>query len=563
MKEPKNATGERVIRKMAPDGSIEEFVEFEVSPVDGIRGEVRAEIFDDSGKTVCEEVGHNFISKIWTYTSRSWQRTAWSMFPLNEVSLGVDMPSSQGAGRIPWRTPNNWIAAWNSSSAEDSANEHMVITDGAGLIAYASRIPQGSPAGKRGVVNVTDSSWGENIEVMVFDWPTTAGNGTFQSIGWCDVSDTPTNYGVPALRPSLVQRLYYYTDNLASHLSAAHDFGSWGIDLSGNLVNVCSTLSGTSISCMKIPSADVGSGFTIDPFGGAERNYSPTVPWSNVSISGISSRPYAQFIGEYGGYYWVCSGGNNGHLFKVNKTTGALVGSLTVMGGTASGRASGTIMGSDAFVTHSSEGSKVWRYDLSSGTPSLTATINISWPGYMSANNGSYCLTNDGTDIYLSSTYGIFRIDTSGTVWGHTGASKLGSGRVSMTGSAPYTGTFYTLGNQFFEGISMSRTIAYSGTNAATMNTALADLSYKRSAPGTFPGSGISSNLSIPSILYMGGKLYGTCDPDSDDGVDNILCGYAELGWNMASRVLLGSAVTKTSSNTMKITYQTTLPSIV
>lgn len=566
MKEPKGAVNEHVFRRPMPDGSIQEVVQFEVE-TDKPTGHGRVDLMNDRGKVVKTEEADNFISRLWAITSRSWQRLAWSTFPIQEGAIGYDWWSSGSGGRVPFRFPNHWLAAWNDTSTDAGsapANEHAVKTDLQGLVAYASRNVVGSPAGKRGQVNVTNSDWQENAEVMIFDWPTTAGNGTFQSIGWCDVvNNVPVgDEGMPGLRASMIKRDYYsYAGDFNALTTLTnYTYGAWNLNSAGDLI--CFGRSSSSGACLRIAAASIGTGFTRDGFGAAEKTVTPSVEFQGVTGYGSTGTP--NFIGEQGGFYWVLIG-TTPNLLKINKTTGAVV-STTALGFGTITQCFGVIIGSDAWVLPSGgslSNTAIHRYSLSSGTPSLTASVTVGYPspGYVTNPVSVMAgLATDGTDLYLSLSGGaIMQINQSGTLLRQWGA--LATTYAHESGSTPYIGEYGVPGNTSLEGIFIQRNyIAQSGRAYANtllpMNNANPSLR-TINVVNTYPGA-------TGQIIWMDGALSGYLGPRRhSSGSSSVMFCNAHVGWNLGSRLLLPSAITKTSSNTMKITYTTNFPTVV
>lgn len=536
--------------------------------VEGPTGKVKTELFDErTGRKVQEEVGDNFISRLWVYTARSWQRLAWAKWPIvNNPSL--EYWPVQAAGRAPWAFPNETIVCWNDSTSEAPSTEHMIKTDGQGIVAHAGRNPSGSPSGKRGVVNVTDSYWDETGETQVYDWPTTSGNGVFRSVGYGGVN--VGNEGILHLRSSYVDRRYYtYAGSLKNYVyggtpSENMEYGAGGFDAAGDYI-IPVGLRGLSNkgAFLKLSASELSASLSRDGFGAVEKVIaSPTVLFNNSPHkSNATTSNRGTFFGEYGGYYWY-----GGHipttlhgLCRVHKTTGAVDRQVANPNfsdtGTSSGNYTGRgcIIGSNLYATAGANNPFIYRYDLTANPPTLTATINPVYPTrYASAQvNG---MTTDGTDLYLHHAIGgVLKFNTSGTLLAELGRIST-TAYTTEVGTSPFTGTQGRHAGGIMEAIALSR-------NTTEGNEPeLSNLQGNALFGGVYPMAGSSTELSWYSsgLWSFSNALHQTSPIYS-----SMLTTACEVGWNLGSRVLLASDVTKTSSNTMKVTYEITLPDIV
>ena len=571
MRTPSNAVSERVHTVRDSRGQLHEVVGWELDMAGVPVGHVRLDLMTDRGRVLQREENHNFVSRLWAYSARSWNRLAWASAPLNEVPLSVDQVASGQTGRWPWHFPQQYVAVWNDASAEAPTTEHRVKTDANGLVAYASRHPIGSPSGARGVVNVTDSSWLADGEEMVYDWPTSAGNGTFQSVGYLAAYENANvaNHAIPAIRASWADRRYYYYSGDLQSLSGLTlpCFGGGGLDAAGNWVMIGRSQNLHQVACLRIPAASFNTGFTPDSYGGDEVDISGAVTnvWTNLTPGGsVSSSTYPTFIGEYGGYYWAMFRNSSGFptLFRVNKTTGALDNAVSVS--LVSSHGSGAIIGSDAFCVGGENNPPIVRLDLTGTPPPISATITVNWPSHWTAGRVASVCT-DGTDLYLLHQYGgVVRVNTSGTIQEFIGHPDTLA--TYENNSAPYSGSKLTAGNQQYEGFYMVRTYnsglaAYSAAQAS--GTAMCMFPYRRgNTTYHYIGYGIQQ-VGYSYLAWIDGKLQMAFAPYRTSSSEAVVCGHAEMGWNLGTRALLGSPVTKTSSNTMKLTYQIDLPQIV
>lgn len=320
--------------------------------------------------------------------------------------------------------------------------------------------------------------------------------------------------------------------------------------------------------------------------------------WSHMvtaTDAGFTTYPKHFLLGEYSGAIWVLGrstsiGIQNHYLTSINKLTGA-VGTWTNIG-SFSHVNDGCIIGSNVWIA-SNDGT-IRRVDISGGTPSVTATINPSLPPDGATNQPIASMCTDGTDLWVYyDTRGVYHINTSGTVLHYYGHSPMAV-NTAVSGSSPWSTNLYTCGDQTWT-LSNATEGTYgssAGYPGGSMGTWTREEAYPR-FPGHAPTHADSLGISIPAEILTGpSQLGGSGYSVNAVGgglriIDGKLCwmkfggvayagstpagltkngfclSFAELGYNLGSRVLLDSPLTKATSQTMKVTYNTTWPKIV
>lgn len=552
----KYAIDERV-RRVVAGGQIHEVVEELVAFP---KGEAIVELRDvDSGKLTHYEKSDNFIAPQWAVTSRSYQRLGWDSFPFN-LAAGLDRPG----GAMPVvQFPNQAIACWYSATAESPSTEHVIDASETGIIAWASRLPVGSPTGSRGAINVSTSSRTLGGESLVYDWPSTSGNGTFRSVGYTVMKEgTGIGYSVQGVRASPYKRHYLFDNGTPTTVFGSQYVtspGAVGLDSANNLVIPFTNISSRRVSWYAVPSSVWDQAWAYDEIGATEDNFGVSPVTDKVLTSNGNNT--VNFLGGGGGfYYFGYTVGSNATFCRMN-TSAFTTDKITTTAVTGTGISPrGVLIGTDLFIINGtsfgSNGLKVYRYDVS-GTPSLTATITLSCPSWMdSTSYYATSITTDGTDllIYVAGSIGSWmRFDTSGNRLRMLGAPLAVT---AQTASSPFAGTYVVEGLAVFSAYWFHRPY-YGGSGSGS-------LSILTSANnGAYQGSGLGCANTVAYPFFHGGRFFAAEPFVISSPVERIACSFAELGYNLGSRVLLGSDTTKTSSNTMKITYNVTLPDYI
>lgn len=504
-----------------------------------------------TGRVVDRQEKTNFLSQIYGMHVRSWQRALFGILYNN--------PAAQ-TWRAPIFYPNQFVAVWNDATAENSSTEHRVVTDGNGIIAFAARVPTTiSSATRRGTPNITESVSTDSGESMVYDWPTSAGNGTFQSLGYT-AFNAGDAIGRLACQASLLDRRFSNqaavklagAGGIVTTFGAGANHGQAKVNVAGDLIIPIYDSVSSTITFVALASGWRGTPGTYDEYNEGDLTYGGTLTAPTpVSMSGFSGAIPA-FAGEALSRYWMVMGGTSGalRLRGCNKTTLAVevTPADTPDTGTAA-NALGCIIGTDAFVTAVSNNNvgKVYRYDLTGGPPTVTATITLAYPSGMTPTTVTDMITN-GTDLIIWASTGIFRFNTSGTVLEWYGLPNANT--VVETLATPFAGTAGLIGLPFRD---QTLGVRWDQSGMSTGNFTFGTTSPTFTSP--------THGMAWTGLAWYDGKLFLTGgNLAGNTASDKILYGWAEAGWNLGSRVLLGSPSTKTSSQTMKITYNVTLP---
>lgn len=497
--------------------------------IDTPRGLVKVELFDERGKLKQREEGENFISILMQKHMKWWQQYLWGTYHPNH---GVDTYGRKASQPSP--LPFNSIGAWNYTAAEAPLTERQYM--GGPLVAYASRFNQGSPTLQRGVINNSDSVATPNSHTWVWDWLTTTGNGTFQSVGWMNTGSL--------LLPAALWPDPFYSTRAPLSLSNT-GVGSFRSALYWDGTNYF------TMACMVTPPVSGSSPYSlcsVDPTTGVLTQVFTTA----INYS-TGSAVYPNAICKLG-TDWIIVGSttNSGGSTTIRRyDSGGTLQQTVVHDGGASEIAA-TVYGLDITTDGtnlyiSCTNGRVYRLD---GTTLLiTATITPA----LDSTNGICGVAWDGTDLACFNAAGKFWfMDTSGvTILTKPMCLYLGASADSGTATSPFSGTFVVPGSPMAAAHDLIFWI--NGTNNA-MDDLAAGASF-----GSLSSNGINVNSGSQgggAIAFRGTDLYqfsgATFVPYTTAGGTAIVeLTHSALG----SRVLLGAPVTKTSAQTMKITY--------
>lgn len=484
-----------------------------------VKGLVTVELADaHTGRVQHREQVDNFLSLQSIKVAKWWQRMMWGAFnPVETNDAAGNKPTE-----MPW-FPAQHLAYWNDAAAESSGTEDRVAKD---LVGWASRHPVGSPSGKRGVVNTSESEFKDAYSKWVFDWATSQGNGTFQSVGWTRVDETS---GFPVAR--------YPEDDGVTFTNAGTSSSSLGNalwwDSTSSLWNLAEYVSATTQ--FRIASAPAAGGTTTSIV------LLPNTTWNNNNyLTGIArlgtdiigcgrqASPFYPRLARHvvaGTQTWVR-----------NETTAALNSYYNDC--TIDGSSNIWTVSSDGFMRrHSSADGTI----TASVTPAAgpTALEGIAYD----AADGNYwlCGTVNGVDKQA------WKVDGSGNSVGPF--YSLRQSALQVTSTVPYAGVYqvplasardpYILEPwesnttlRVGEYITRGPTRSAASSTAWTLSTYAANLVVKSGEPW------------IAGRTATGTEVGGA--------------GHASpiRGGTLGTRSKLASPVTKTNSQTLKVTYQ-------
>lgn len=503
------------------------------------RGRVLVELFNERGRCVQREEGENFISPYAIDVCKVFQRIAWSQYFAGTMT-------KDAFGRTGWDIPplpTMHVGCWNDASAEDSANERAV--KGGPIIAAASRFPEGSPTGIRGIINTAESVSTLPVMTYVFDWLTSNGNGTFQSVGWINASRPSSGFS-PYMPIGCFPDPFTGTAPLAVNIAGGNFYrgGLWH--------------DGTNWLTLHVQGTTNGSGFAIyavDPTTGV-----------GTLVFNISSADFS-FATSYGTFVQaidLCKVGTDFYVIGTASAGGTTVAKYNSSGvqqwkvlhdggvnempavGTGQGWCI-TSDGTDLFVGFGLQnglGGKV--YKLSTSTGLVTATITPA------LTDRSICgIAYDGTNLRIDSNGFFWTMDK--TTGAHITADPivcLSANQDSGTATSPFTGTWVAPTPQINNAHSLVFNQNGTGGSMDDMNRN-GDLGLTGMNYPSFPGS--SSYPTAGGMHYRAGKLWWMGGVSNGSAVHTWI---TEVVYNgLGSRTKLASPVVKDSSKTMKITY--------
>jgi hypothetical protein len=475
------------------------------------QGHVTVDLVDArTGRVVQREEADNFLSLQTLRVARWWQRMMWGAYnPIITADAYGNLPHE-----MPW-FPAQHLAYWNDAAAEVPATEDYVRKE---LIGWASRHPVGSPSGKRGVVNITESAFTEASAKWVFDWTTSQGNGTFQSVGWTRIREE-TAFPI-ARTPDDDQVIITPTTGTGS--------ASWGSplywDASTSLWYIVEYINNSPAPYWRIASA-------------------PAVGGTTTSVCTITGTTWSA-QGVYGlarlGTDFIVSGSQS-NLPRLARVTAA--GTQTwVATPTATNivLADCTVDGSSNIWTAASDG-VVRRHSNTDGTITATVAPTLA-PTYLT---GIAYDPADGNFWVLGTiaaiTNQLWKMDSSGNTVGPLFSLYATTQNVSST--TPYAGTYQIPAAQARDSYRHvhSATSEIGGSIIAPVTTRTAGLLV---IAGTTTAVTVRSGVPVLGGRITAGNQYGTSRATAING------------GTLGTRSLLGSPVVKTNAQTLKITYQ-------
>lgn len=147
----------------------------------GLKGRVTVEILDERGRVCSRQEAPNYVNQsLFDRFVQVSQRIPFAAGVTFDTANVTNDPIYQRDPRILPGFPFETLACWSDSTAEDNTDVHPW----GNLIAWAHRWPQASPTTRQGIISPSLCTVDEDSVKLVWEWTTTNGNGTFQSVGF-------------------------------------------------------------------------------------------------------------------------------------------------------------------------------------------------------------------------------------------------------------------------------------------------------------------------------------------------------------------------------------------
>lgn len=481
------------------------------------RGLVKVEIRDaETGHLDYFDERENFVS-VQSYNVARWfQRMMWGI--LNPVVANDSDGVSPKA--MPY-FPADHLAAWNDAAAEDSANEHRV---GAPIVAWASRLPIGSPTGKRGVVNITESEFTAAHAKWVFDWATSQGNGTFRSVGWTRLHESAEAPYARLVEPGTVVSFSGMTGAGTTNRTGG------GLYWDGTNWFTVDRPNTSDHRLLSFPSTGGGSPtavFTIPSTAFSDTSH------TCVSLCKLGTDWY--FVGS------TISGSRQPRIAKLN-SSGVQQWAVTATEIPASQSFNDVTTDGTNIFAACTDG-KIYRIDPANGNRTAVITPSDSPSGVI----GIAYDSGSGNFWIVGGNGKLYQVQSDGTVVVGPQMSIFTTGEGSVTTTSPYVGSYVVPGARYTDPYRIahgdpvgSTTGRYDSDGGAplvdTWVSGFTDLAAgKQLTPITFKGTDLYVVQRSSYFIQKTGKVDGH---------------------NLGTRVRLTSDATKSNTQTMKITYQ-------
>lgn len=155
--------------------------------IDGVEGKLTVELFDAQTNRMQEKVTtKNFISLAGTRHLKWAQRANYFKDGIQSLNPSVHLDHEQPL------TQDHIVLSSNTSAASPSTEWHMLGK----LIGYAGKYTYAGADTLLGSPNPSLCEATPTYTKWVFDWPTSAGNGTIGSIGWMNIPASYRGTGV-------------------------------------------------------------------------------------------------------------------------------------------------------------------------------------------------------------------------------------------------------------------------------------------------------------------------------------------------------------------------------
>lgn len=148
----------------------------------GLEGRVTVEIVDEgTGKVLDRLDSENYVNTgQWQQFAKALQKLIWTFGYQGDTTTVTNDDYTNRDPRYVPTLRNDHLACWTDATAEDATDKFPFGE----IVAWAHRWQQGSPSTRQGIVNPTLCTLSASSVKWVWEWTTSAGNGTFQSVGW-------------------------------------------------------------------------------------------------------------------------------------------------------------------------------------------------------------------------------------------------------------------------------------------------------------------------------------------------------------------------------------------
>lgn len=406
----------------------------------GLRGHVTVELVDDHTGRVVERLdSKNYVNTAqWEAFAEALQKLVWTYGYAGDSSTVTVNPYTNRDPRIIPTLRNDHVACWADTTAENSADIYAFGE----IVAWAHRWSQGSPSTRQGIVQPTLCTLSVNAVKWVWEWATSNGNGTFQSVGWRRLG-VSSNSGDAVVRdmPHVSRRASSLAGISGDVSAGSSTAGSWTsgpaflvggatyYDSGSGKLYTLPLAGGVVVKLCSVPitidaNGDYTLGATTDESAAA---FAAGVGGDNIAIATRWMQGLTR-LGASGDWIAVgYTGSTTGRRPTIRRVTNA--GSISYTNANA-----GTYSVESGFHDVTYDGSNLWvvatngntgvpaihRIDPATGTISATITAIAAIPAYFpspSVSRGFSAIEWDADSswLWVQTTDGyIFNIDTSG-----------------------------------------------------------------------------------------------------------------------------------------------------
>ena len=203
-----------------------------------------------------------------------------------------------------------------------------------------------------------------------------------------------------------------------------------------------------------------------------------------------------------------------------------------------------------AITSCTTDGSNLSVYRINPATGAVDGVIPLpATPGGGAMTIMQYAtgITTDGTDLYVSTNVGVVKMTTAGAVIDYLG--RIASSNRTEASLAPFGPSYF---NMQLMGASQDRDPVYYMVDQGAVSTGI-----------SFIKGGRTADLmgSVGNLGWHSGVIYAGSYIDGIGFGQGIALVMPLVGQNIWSRSVLDTPIAKSSSSTMKWTYELTVPS--